>query len=58
MVKQILELKEIQQVAHEIGPSLSAIAGTITGTRWNGLAFFGLTRPSGGERKEPPCAKQ
>jgi hypothetical protein len=27
--------------------SLSAIAVAITGTRWNGLAFFGLTRPAG-----------
>jgi hypothetical protein len=24
--------------------SLSAIASEVTGTRWNGLAFFGLTR--------------
>ena len=32
--------------------SLSAIAVAITGTRWNGLAFFGLTRPAGGARKE------
>jgi len=32
--------------------SLSAIAVAVTGTRWNGLAFFGLTRPEGGERKE------
>ena len=31
-------------------PSLSAIAVAVTGTRWNGLAFFGLTRPVG--RKE------
>jgi hypothetical protein len=38
--------------------SLSAIAVAVTGTRWNGLAFFGLTRAAGGERKEPPCAKQ
>src|SRR6202049_4988398 len=38
--------------------SLSAIAGAVTGTRWNGLAFFGLTRPSGGERKERARAKQ
>jgi hypothetical protein len=37
--------------------SLSAIAVAVTGTRWNGLAFFGLTRASGGERTEPPCAK-
>jgi len=37
--------------------SLSAIAVAVTGTRWNGLAFFGLTRAAGGERKEPPCAK-
>jgi hypothetical protein len=32
--------------------SLSAIAVAITGTRWNGLAFFGLTRAAGGQRKE------
>ena len=32
--------------------SLSAIAVAVTGTRWNGLAFFGLTRPADGERKE------
>jgi hypothetical protein len=32
--------------------SLSAIAVAVTGTRWNGLAFFGLTRPVGGQRKE------
>ncbi len=39
-------------------PSLSAIAVAVTGTRWNGLAFFGLTRPTGGERKERPHAKK
>ncbi len=33
-------------------PSLSAVAVAITGTRWNGLAFFGLTRPAVAERKE------
>jgi hypothetical protein len=38
--------------------SLSAIAVAVTGTRWNGLAFFGLTRPAGGERKERPGAKK
>ena len=38
--------------------SRSAIAGAVTGTRWNGLAFFGLTRPSGGERKEQPDAEK
>lgn len=27
--------------------SLSAIAGEITGTRWNGFAFFNLTKESG-----------
>ena len=32
--------------------SLSAIAVAVTGTRWNGLAFFGLARPARGERKE------
>jgi hypothetical protein len=26
-------------------PSLSAIAKEITGTRWNGPRFFGLTEP-------------
>ena len=38
--------------------SLSAIAVAITGTRWNGLAFFGLTRPAGGKRKEKPHAAE
>jgi len=38
--------------------SLSAIAVAVTGTRWNGLAFFGLTRPAGGERKERPRAEK
>ena len=32
--------------------SLSAIAVAVTGTRWNGLAFFGLTRPAGRSEKE------
>ena len=36
--------------------SLSAIAVEITGTRWNGLAFFGLTRPASKPRKERPVA--
>src|ERR1700722_10947115 len=39
-------------------PSLSAIAVEITGTRWNGLAFFGLARPAGRERKERTRAKK
>jgi hypothetical protein len=30
--------------------SLSAIAMEVTGTRWNGLAFFGLTRKEGTPR--------
>ena len=38
--------------------SLSAIAVAITGTRWNGLAFFGLTRPAGRNQKERPRAKK
>jgi Protein of unknown function (DUF2924) len=38
--------------------SLSAIATAITGTRWNGLAFFGLTRPARRDRKEQPHAKK
>jgi Protein of unknown function (DUF2924) len=37
--------------------SLSAIAVAITGTRWNGLAFFGLTSPAPA-RKERPSAKK
>ena len=36
--------------------SLSAIAVAVTGTRWNGLAFFGLTRPVG--RKERTHAER
>jgi hypothetical protein len=39
-------------------PSLSAIAVAITGTRWNGLAFFGLTRAASGQRKERPRAEK
>ena len=38
--------------------SLSAIAVAITGTRWNGLAFFGLTNPVRRERKERIRAKK
>jgi hypothetical protein len=38
--------------------SLSAIATEITGTRWNGLAFFGLTRPARRGRKERRRAKK
>jgi hypothetical protein len=38
--------------------SLSAIATAITGTRWNGLAFFGLTRPMSNQRKEQRSAKK
>ena len=38
-------------------PSLSAIAVAVTGTRWNGLAFFGLTRPVGKKRKEQQNAQ-
>jgi hypothetical protein len=35
--------------------SLSAIAVAVTGTRWNGLAFFGLT---GGKKMERTGAKE
>src|ERR1700693_2681171 len=38
--------------------SLSAIATAITGTRWNGLSFFGLTRSARRERKKQPRAKK
>jgi hypothetical protein len=38
--------------------SLSAIAVAVTGTRWNGLAFFGLTRPAGVRRKERTRAEK
>jgi hypothetical protein len=38
--------------------SLSAIATEITGTRWNGLAFFGLTRPAGGGEKGAKRARR
>ena len=33
-------------------PSLSAIAVAVTGTRWNGLTFFGLIRTTGKSKKE------
>ena len=32
--------------------SLSAIAVAVTGTRWNGLAFFGLTQAAAEKQKE------
>jgi hypothetical protein len=38
--------------------SLSAIAVAITGTRWNGLAFFGLTQPTVRKRKGQARAKK
>lgn len=38
--------------------SLSAVAVAITGTRWNGLAFFGLTHPERPKRKEQSRAKK
>ena len=38
--------------------SLSAIATAITGTRWNGLAFFGLRSPVRRVRKERRRAKK
>lgn len=38
--------------------SLSAIAFEVTGTRWNGLAFFGLTQPAAKQRKERPRAEK
>ena len=38
--------------------SLSAIAVAITGTRWNGLAFFGLTHSEHRKRKEQARAKK
>ena len=31
---------------NKVHSSLSAVAVAVTGTRWNGLAFFGLTRPA------------
>ena len=33
-------------------PSLSAIAVAVTGTRWNGLAFFGLTGKESSREKQ------
>ena len=38
--------------------SLSAVSVAVTGTRWNGLAFFGLTRPAGGNPKERTRAEK
>jgi Protein of unknown function (DUF2924) len=38
-------------------PSLSAVAFAVTGTRWNGLAFFKLKRAVGGAKKEQVSAE-
>ena len=38
--------------------SLSAIAVAVTGTRWNGLAFFGLTGKTLGKAKEQRRAEE
>jgi hypothetical protein len=38
--------------------SLSAVAVAITGTRWNGLAFFGLTGKQQAKRMEQPHAAE
>ena len=38
--------------------SLSAIAVAVTGTRWNGLAFFGLAGKAAAKRKEAARAKK
>jgi hypothetical protein len=42
----------------QIYSSLSALAMAITGTRWNGLAFFGLTRRIRASRKERRHARK
>jgi Protein of unknown function (DUF2924) len=39
-------------------PSISAVAVAVTGTRWNGLAFFGLTRSAKPSGKERPHANE
>ena len=38
--------------------SLSAIAVAVTGTRWNGLVFFGLTGKGRAKRKEQRHAQK
>jgi hypothetical protein len=38
-------------------PSLSAVAFAVTGTRWNGLAFFKLKRPVDRATKEQAHAE-
>jgi hypothetical protein len=43
---------------NQVYSSLSAVAVAITGTRWNGLAFFGLTRRAPKQRKEGHRAKK
>ena len=39
-------------------PSLSVIAVAVTGTRWNGLAFFGLTSKGRAQRKQERRAEK
>ena len=45
-------LEEGFRFENRVYSSLSAIAVAITGTRWNGLAFFGLTTQAVARRKE------
>ena len=40
-----------------ITPRFSAIAVAITGTRWNGISFFGLTRWRPGSGRSDPVPK-
>ena len=50
-------LKDGFQYENRHYSSLSAIAVAVTGTRWNGLAFFGLTRPATGTGKDQTRAE-
>jgi hypothetical protein len=42
---------------HQFYPSLSAVAFAVTGSRWNGLAFFKLKRPVDSAKKEQAHAE-
>ena len=54
----LLVLAPEQLLNRDVPIDLSIIAVAITGTRWNGLAFFGLTSAAGGARKERSRAEK
>lgn len=46
-VHEVIVLERSVQYAGKTWPSLSAVAREITGTRWSGPRYFGLSKDSG-----------